>query len=71
MKVFLELFKPQTEEEANLGIPQQTLRYEVSSKEEARKLYKELRKILNLEGWTARIHICRHDEGKPCEVEEI
>jgi len=71
MRIFLELIRPQTEDEANLGIPPQNLRYEVSSEEEAKKLYKALKSIMNLEGWEARIHFCRHDEGGSCEIKPL
>ena len=71
MRLFLEISKPQTEEEVNQGVPPQELRYEVSSEEEGLQLLKQLAQIMDLTGWTARFHYCYHDEGKPCEVKPI
>ena len=48
MRLFLELSKPQTEEEINQGVPPQELRYEVSSEEEGLQLLKQLAQIHNL-----------------------
>jgi len=71
MKLFLEIEKPQTEEELERGIPQQMMRIEVSSESEATAKAKELLPLIP--GAKAYLHICRHDESPPgtCERKEL
>jgi hypothetical protein len=70
VKIYLEIMEKLSEEEMTTRQPQQ-LRIEVSSKEEALKLYEQFKPLFEGRSYVAQIHYCRHDEGKPCEIEKI
>jgi len=72
MKLFLEVYKKQTREEVEKGVPQEMVRVEVDT-EDTEVLKKKAQDIANNMGWTeyeAYLHKCYHDEGtgKPCEL---
>jgi len=70
MKQYLEIIEQLTEEEALIK-QAQTIRIEVSSKEDAIdkvSIYEPAFEGLN---YTKRYHKCYHEEGKSCQVEEI
>jgi len=75
MRIFLEIFKTQTQEEMERGIPQEMIRVDVSDLGEDEIIRKkdEIVKTLGLTGYKTQIHYCYHDEDstKPCEIEEI
>jgi len=75
MKIFLEIFKEQTGEEMERGIPQEQIRLDVSDLDEEQIVAKK-NEIVSSLGWTkykAQIHYCYHDESErmPCEIREI
>ena len=67
MKIFFEAYKEQTEEEIEKGIPQQMIRVEIKSEEEAYKLKEQYKHLFD----KFYIHYCRHDENKPCDLKQI
>jgi hypothetical protein len=75
MKVFLEIFKEQTQEEIEKGVPQEFVRIEVDelSEEDIIKLKNQIVQALGFDKYKAQIHYCYNDEEptKPCEIEEI
>ncbi|RLG66882.1 hypothetical protein DRN93_05570 [archaeon] len=75
MKVFLEIYKEQTEKEIENGVPQESFRLDVSNLSDEEIINKK-DEIVKLLGWTefrAVKHVCFHDEdsNKPCELEEL
>ena len=70
MIIYLEILEKLSEEETLTRQPQQ-FRREVSSRDEALDLYERVKPFFEGVSYVARIHYCRHDEGKPCETEEI
>jgi hypothetical protein len=75
MKVFLEIFKEQSQEEIEKGIPQEFIRKEVDelSDEDIISIKNQLVQALGWDRYKAQIHYCYHDEEptKHCEIEEI
>jgi len=71
MKLFLEIDRSPTQEEAEKGIPTPLIRIEVSSREEAHGHVPSLLPLIP--GGTAYLHECRHDETPqcPCERERL
>ena len=70
MKQYLEIIEQLTDEE-NLIKQPQIIRIEVSSKEEAIEkllIYESIFEGLN---YIKRYHICNHEAGQPCEIEEL
>jgi len=70
VKIYLEIMEKLSEEEMLTHQPQQ-FRKEVASKDDALKLYEQVKPIFADVSYIAQIHYCRHDEGKPCETELI
>jgi len=75
MKIFLEIFKEQTPEETERGIPREEIRLDVSDFSEEQIISKK-NEIVSMLGWTkykAQVHYCYHDESPtmPCEIREI
>jgi len=75
MRIFLEIFKEQTQEEMERGIPQEQIIIDVSDLDEEQIVAKK-NEIVSMVGWTkykAQIHYCYHDESPtmPCEIREI
>jgi hypothetical protein len=75
MKIFLEIFKEQSDEDIEKGIPQEFIRKEVDelSEEDIISIKNQLVQVLGWDRYKAQIHYCYHDEdaNKPCEIEEI
>jgi hypothetical protein len=73
MKIFLEIEEQQTQEEIDLGIPQQIIRVEVTGKSdsEIKKLKDDL--VSLVKNPKSFLHKCHHDERlrKPCTKTEI
>jgi len=75
MRIFLEIFKEQAEEEIEMGIPREDIRLDVSDLDEEQIVAKK-NEIVSILGWSkykAQIHYCYHDESErmPCEIREI
>ena len=75
MRIFLEIFKEQTVEEMESGIPREEIRLDVSDLSEEQIISKK-DEIVSSFGWSkykAQIHYCYHDESPtmPCEIREI
>jgi hypothetical protein len=69
-KNYLEIIEQLTEEEMLIKQPQE-VRIEVSSKEDAIEkldIYEPAFIGLN---YVKRYHICKHEEGQPCEIEVL
>jgi len=75
MRIFLEIYEEQSEEDVNKGIPQQFIRVDVSelSDEEIISKKNEIAGLFGFRKYKAYKHICYHDESElmPCEIEEI
>jgi hypothetical protein len=75
MRIFLEIFKEQSDEEIEKGIPQEFIRKEVDelSEDDIINLKNQIVQTLGWSKYKAQIHYCYHDEDstKPCEIEEI
>jgi|GEM_PF-4100602 len=75
MRIFLEIFKEQSSEEMEKGVPQEFIRKDVYdlSKEEIINLKNQIVQALGWDKYKAQIHYCYNDEEptKPCEIEEI
>ena len=71
MRMFLEIEDEITPEEEERGIPPRTLRIEVKSREEARRIVITL--LSYFRNPRAYIHYCYHDEDpqRPCYRERI
>jgi acetolactate synthase regulatory subunit len=73
MRIFLEIEEQQTQEEIDLGIPQQIIRIEVTGKSdsEIKKLKLDLEKLVD--NPKSFLHECHHDESlrSPCTKTEI
>jgi len=69
MRLYFEAYKEQSEEEIGRGIPQQMIRIEIKSEEEAYELKEKFKDQFD----KFYIHYCYHDEEptKPCELKEI
>lgn len=70
MRLYLEIEEVLTEEEALVRQPQ-FIRVEVRDRDHALQLYQQLKPLFAGRKYVARLHICRHDEGRPCEVKVI
>ena len=75
MKVFLEIYKTQTEQEIDSGVPQESFRLDVTGLSDEEIIAKR-DEVIKLLGWTefkAVKHVCYHNEGsnKPCELIEL
>ena len=70
MKIYLEIMEKLSDEEMLTRQPQE-FRKEVASKEEALKLYAQIKPIFAGISYVAQIHYCYHDEGMPCKIEII
>lgn len=75
MKVFLEIYKTQTEREIDSGVPQESFRLDVTGLSDEEIMTKK-DEVIKLLGWTdykAQKHICYHDEdsNKPCQLIEL
>jgi hypothetical protein len=70
MKQYLEILEQLTEEESIVKQPQ-TVRITVASKEDAiEKLDVYEPAFIGL-NYIKRYHICKHEEGQPCEIEVL
>jgi len=75
MRVFLEIFKEQSEEESEKGVPREEIRVDVSDLGES-EIVRKRDEIVAMLGWKnfkSQIHYCYHDEAqvRPCEIREI
>lgn len=73
MKLYLEVDEVLEENELFTKQPQ-NIRVEVSSKEEALQMLNKLKELglpVFSKKYIAKIHYCKHEEGEPCEVEEL
>lgn len=72
MKLFLEVYKKQTSEEIDRGVPQQMVRLEVDTEDQdiLKQKAKDIASNLGWEDYEAYLHRCYHDEGtgRPCEL---
>jgi len=67
MRLFFEAYKRLKPEEETLGIPQQMLRIEISTEDDAYMLKDKYKDTFD----EFYIHYCYHDEGKPCKLKPI
>lgn len=70
MKKYLEILEQLTEEERQTKQPQ-TVRVEVSSKDEAISKLSTYESDFEGLNYIKRYHKCYHEEGSPCQVEEL
>ena len=70
MKYYLEMNETLTEEQMQTVQPQ-TLRLEVVSKEEAVEKATQLEWMFAGKEYVKQLHVCRHEDGQPCEIEVL
>ncbi len=70
MKLYLEIIQLLTEEETLTSQPQM-LRLEVVDDTDAMNKFEKYKSLFDGLKYVARIHYCRHDEGKSCSVKII
>ena len=68
MKLYLEILEQLTDEES-LTKQAQTIRIEVSSKDEAISKLTTYEPDFEGLNYVKRYHKCYHEEGRPCEIE--
>ena len=68
--IYLEIIEQLSDDELATRQPQ-TLRVECATEDKCLNYYKLVRGLYSDIHYIARIHYCRHDEGKPCSVKNI
>jgi len=70
MKMFFEMEQLLSEEEALTTQPQ-FIRVEIAAETDADKYLKQFSPLFSGLKYVARIHYCRHDEGRECSIKVL
>jgi hypothetical protein len=70
MKLYLEIIEQLTEEGGFTKQPQ-IIRIEVKDKNEAMEKLPQFEPFFTERTYIKRLHICNHEDGKPCEAEDL